>query len=67
MKDIKKNNGSHQITISREDLSNIVVTATESVIRTLSDFKDENFISINKGEITLLNVEKLKNLETDIG
>jgi CRP/FNR family transcriptional regulator, polysaccharide utilization system transcription regulator len=55
----QKNNGTHPITISREDLSNIVGTATESVIRTLSDFKDEKLISINKGEISILNLEKL--------
>jgi CRP/FNR family transcriptional regulator, polysaccharide utilization system transcription regulator len=55
----KKNNGTNPISISREDLSNIVGTATESVIRTLSDFKDEKLISINKGEITLLNEDKL--------
>jgi CRP/FNR family transcriptional regulator, polysaccharide utilization system transcription regulator len=55
----QKNNGTHPISISREDLSNIVGTATESVIRTLSDFKDEKLISINKGEISILDLEKL--------
>jgi CRP-like cAMP-binding protein len=29
------------MSISREDLANIVGTATESLIRTLSDFKEE--------------------------
>jgi CRP/FNR family transcriptional regulator, polysaccharide utilization system transcription regulator len=51
------------ISISREDLSNIVGTATESVIRTLSDFKDEKLIAINKGEITILNPEKLEKMK----
>ncbi len=47
------------ISMSREDLANIVGTATESVIRTLSDFKDEGLINIQKGAITILNLDKL--------
>ena len=34
------------INISRDDLASIVGTATESVIRTLSEFKHDGFISI---------------------
>ena len=34
------------IHISREDLANIAGTATESLIRTLSDFKSEKLIEI---------------------
>ncbi|MBK7762005.1 MAG: response regulator [Bacteroidetes bacterium] len=46
--------------ISREDLANIVGTATESLIRTLSDFKEEKIIDIREGKIFLMNEEKLK-------
>jgi CRP-like cAMP-binding protein len=51
------------IPISREDLAGIVGTATESVIRTLGDFKDEKLIEIQRGDISILNLEKLKGLK----
>jgi len=47
------------IHISREDLANIAGTATESLIRTLSDFKSEKLIEIKDGNITILNQKKL--------
>jgi CRP-like cAMP-binding protein len=49
--------------ISREDLANMVGTATETVIRTLSDFKDDKFIEISGGTITIINYEKLANMK----
>jgi CRP-like cAMP-binding protein/CheY-like chemotaxis protein len=49
--------------VSREDLANLVGTATETVIRTLSDFKDEKYIEISGSTITILNYEKLANLK----
>ncbi|HWY37221.1 MAG TPA: response regulator [Bacteroidia bacterium] len=51
------------ISISREDLANIVGTATESLIRTLSDFKEEKLVEIKGSNITLVNAEKLKRLK----
>jgi len=48
------------VAISREDLANIVGTATESLIRTLSDFREEKLIEIRDGKIFLLNEAKLK-------
>ncbi|MBX2887389.1 MAG: response regulator [Ferruginibacter sp.] len=50
------------IHLSREDLANIAGTATESLIRTLSDFKSENLIKVEGSKITLLNEQKLKNM-----
>jgi CRP/FNR family cyclic AMP-dependent transcriptional regulator len=50
------------MSISREDLANIAGTATESLIRTLSDFKNEKLIEIKDGKITLLDEKKLLNL-----
>ena len=43
-----------EISISRDDLAHMVGTATESVIRVLSDFKDEDVIDIQSGKIMLL-------------
>lgn len=51
--------GSFQVIISREDLANIVGASKETVIRTLSDFKDEKLIDINGGKITITNSDKL--------
>jgi CheY-like chemotaxis protein len=51
------------ISISREDLANLVGTATESLIRTLSDFKEEKLVEIKGSSITIVNPEKLKSLK----
>jgi len=53
---------SSPIEISREDIAQYVGTATESLIRTLSDFKAEKLIDIKSGKIIVNNVDKLKNL-----
>jgi CRP/FNR family transcriptional regulator, cyclic AMP receptor protein len=50
------------IDISRENLATIAGTATESMIRTLGDFKNEKLIDIKEGSITILNEKKLENL-----
>jgi len=54
--------GNNPIEISREDIAHYVGTATESLIRTLSDFKAEKLIEIKEGKIRIADVEKLKNL-----
>ena len=50
------------IEISREEIAQYVGTATESLIRTLSDFKSEKLIDIKNGKVVLTNSDKLKNL-----
>ena len=55
------NKDAFNISISREDLANIVGTATESLIRTLSDFKHENLIEIKGSNITIIDIEKFEN------
>jgi CRP-like cAMP-binding protein/FixJ family two-component response regulator len=50
------------ISFSREDLAGIVGTATESLIRTLSDFKEEKLIESKGREIRLINIPKLKKI-----
>lgn len=54
------------ISFSREDLAGIVGTATESLIRTLSDFKDEKLIESKGREIRLLNIPKLKKIAGEL-
>jgi CRP-like cAMP-binding protein/AmiR/NasT family two-component response regulator len=48
--------------ISREDIAHYVGTATESLIRTLSDFKAEKLLDIKEGKIRIQDINKLKNL-----
>jgi CRP/FNR family cyclic AMP-dependent transcriptional regulator len=55
-------NNNFPITLSRENLATIAGTATESLIRTLSDFKNERLIDIDEGNIIILNEKKLENL-----
>lgn len=50
------------IEISREEIAQFVGTATESLIRTLSDFKAEKLIDIKAGKITITDSKKLENL-----
>lgn len=50
------------IEFSRDDIAHYVGTATESLIRTLSDFKAEKLIVIKEGKIVITQLEKLKNL-----
>lgn len=50
------------IYLTREELANIVGTATESVIRLLSEFKQDSLISINGRKIKLNDIEKLKKI-----
>jgi CRP-like cAMP-binding protein/CheY-like chemotaxis protein len=49
--------------ISREDLANMVGTATESLIRTLSEFKEGKLIEIKGSNITITDQAKLKRLK----
>ena len=48
-----------EISILRDDLASMVGTAKESVIRTLTDFKNEGLIKIENGTIIILEKEKL--------
>lgn len=58
----KESTGNFSIHISREDLANIAGTATESLIRTLSDFKSEKLIEIKDGYIIISNEKKLSGI-----
>jgi CRP/FNR family cyclic AMP-dependent transcriptional regulator len=50
------------IDISRENLATIAGTATESLIRTLSDFRTEKLIEIKDGSIIIINQKKMETL-----
>jgi len=51
------------IDISRDELASIAGTATESMIRTLTEFKNEGLINVHKdNKIEILNPKKLEKL-----
>lgn len=57
-----KKDNTNTIKLSRENLAQTAGIATESLIRTLSDFKSEKLIDIQGNAITILNENKLRNL-----
>lgn len=58
----KNENGSININLSREDIANIIGTATESAIRLLSEFKKKKLIDLKGKEIFILDIKALKDL-----
>lgn len=60
--DLKSRFHSDQIKISREDLASIVGTATESLIRTLSEFKDEGLVEMVGRDIKIMQDSKLSKI-----
>lgn len=56
-----KKNGEQtfSMNISREDLASLAGTATETTIRTLSDFKDEGLVDTKGGTIAVLSYDRL--------
>lgn len=59
----KEDEQSFSMNVSREDLANLVGTATETVIRTLSDFKEDKYIELSGSKITILAYDKLAKLK----
>jgi DNA-binding response OmpR family regulator len=51
-----------EINILRDDLARIVGTAKESVIRMLTEFKEDGYLDITDGTILIKNRQKLENL-----
>lgn len=56
-----KSEGSLKVT--RDDLANLVGTATETVIRCLAEFKEDGFIEVNGREILVLDTEGLEDVQ----
>ncbi len=58
----KEENKNEILELSRENLAQITGVATESLIRTLADFKSEKLINLEPGKIIILNEKKLRDL-----
>lgn len=54
--------GEGNITILRDDLARIVGTAKESVIRMLTEFKEDGYIEVIDGAIKIVDPEGLRNM-----
>ncbi len=52
------------ITLPREDIANIVGTATETIIRLLSEFKHDKYIELDGKKIRILNKQKLEKISS---
>jgi CRP/FNR family transcriptional regulator len=47
------------VVLSREDIANLVGTATETAIRLLSEFKHDAIVAFEGKKIKLINMDKL--------
>jgi CRP-like cAMP-binding protein/CheY-like chemotaxis protein len=54
--------GNRDINLLREDLAALAGTAKETLIRTLTDFKNEGLLDIKEGVIYILKVDKLRTM-----
>jgi CRP-like cAMP-binding protein len=54
------NQNTLQISLTREELANMVGTATESVIRLLSEFKQDKMIELQGRKIKFLDIPSLR-------
>jgi CRP/FNR family transcriptional regulator, polysaccharide utilization system transcription regulator len=59
-----RDDGVIHITLPREDIANIVGTATETIIRLLSEFKHDRFIELDGKRIRIVNKEKLEKISS---
>lgn len=60
---LESNHDSSKITVSRNDLASMVGTATESVIRVLSEFKKDGLIKIEGSDITILKADEIQKIK----
>ena len=59
---VKDDQGYIDVYLTREDIANIIGTATESAIRILSDFKKNGLIDFKEKRISILNVRGLERI-----
>lgn len=55
-------NGKATLSITREDLANMAGTAKETIIRCLTEFKEEGLIEIQGSDIIIVSIKKLHDL-----
>jgi CRP-like cAMP-binding protein len=60
--DMGRSNPESLITIARKDISSVVGTATESLNRTIADFRDEKLIEIREDGLRIIDKSRLERL-----
>jgi CRP/FNR family transcriptional regulator, cyclic AMP receptor protein len=50
------------LNLSRKEMAQVIGVATESFIRTITDFREEKMIDIIKGQIIIIDEDRLRNL-----
>lgn len=63
IKDTKSKGQKHSVQVTRDDLASMAGTATETVIRCLAEFKEDEFIEVNGREIVILDPQGLENIQ----
>lgn len=58
----KKSRTENEIRVSRSDLASLTGIAKETLIRTLTDFKDEQLISTSRNVVKIISPDKLKKI-----
>jgi len=58
-----ENEADVELNVSRDDLANMVGTATESVIRVISDLKEEQILEVKSGKIIVKDAIKLEQIK----
>ncbi len=56
-------NVNYELAVSREEIANMVGTATESVIRVISDLKEEGILTTRSGKIVINQPDKLEQIK----
>ena len=51
-----------RLSLTREEIANLIGTATESAIRLISEFKSDGLIEVEGRNIKVLNPDRLKKL-----
>ena len=62
IEEMLKDRDDNYISVSRTDLANMVGTTKETLVRTLTEFKQEGIIKTNGSKINILDRQKLKKL-----
>lgn len=60
---LRQNDGKTSVRVTREDLASMAGTASETVIRCLSEFKEDELIEVQGREILILDPEGLENIQ----
>ncbi len=59
---LAENESNETLSLTREIMSTMLGSTTESIVRALTDFKDRNWVEVEKNKIRLTNLKALKEM-----